>query len=158
MTMRQNREDLQDIVETERKALDVEAFKMLDKDGNGFLTYQDMENLSRELNEPWTYREIDAMMTAVTDTGTARRVDIEHFRTVMRATVAWDEPDMYPCQAKLLESEAEQRHTDAVRSGKASKDDAADTDKATSDLDGSRERRAGRRPQKAGGGGGCMVM
>lgn len=158
LTMRQNRQDLQDIVEQERIALDTAAFKMLDKEGNGYLTYQDMENLTRELEEPWTYKEVDAMMTAVTETGAARRVDLEHFRTVMRATVAWDEPDLYPCQQKLLEAQAAQRRVDDERTGKAKKgEEEEDEVVGHSDLDGSKERR--RRPRKPkASAASCMVM
>mmetsp|Transcript_19213 Transcript_19213/g.40400 ORF Transcript_19213/g.40400 Transcript_19213/m.40400 type:complete len:254 (-) Transcript_19213:129-890(-) len=116
-TMTENREALEALMDQQREVLDRELFDAVDSDGNGYLAYQDLEKLSRQLGEPWEFKDLDEMMYAVTELGQARRLSFPAFREMLRRPLAWDEPDKYPCQEKLLaaQEEARQRDRDLIR-------------------------------------------
>jgi len=70
--------------ETEvRQGDDREVFKAVDQDGNGFLTYQDIEKLSRDMGELMNYHQLNTIMDTASDDGTMRRVPFERFEEVI---------------------------------------------------------------------------
>mmetsp|Transcript_18447 Transcript_18447/g.45294 ORF Transcript_18447/g.45294 Transcript_18447/m.45294 type:complete len:264 (+) Transcript_18447:124-915(+) len=118
-TSRHNRETLHKLVEEEQIKFDKELFDLIDEEGNGVLTYQDIQKLSTELGEPWRFEELDEMMYAMADYGAERRVPLEKFVSVLQSQVAWDERDLLPCQEELLIREEENRVAEAERAGRA---------------------------------------
>lgn len=102
-----------------RQADDRKVFDSVDQDGNGFLTYQDIEKLSREMGETMNYVQLNTIMDSATTHGEMRRIPFDRFEKLCRQAVAWNELDMLACHADLLEQQAEERVHQARRSGAA---------------------------------------
>eukprot|EP00960_Hanusia_phi_P069358 767074-Hanusia_phi.AAC.1 len=110
-------------------------------------------HLAKKLGKPWTDHEFDAMMHAVpkqlaplvadslqvTLPGEARRIDIDKFCDILNAPVtqavglalhdeavqvAWDEPDMYPCQREVVEQQAREKLEKELRVANSNKNAA----------------------------------
>lgn len=52
------------------------------QDGNDFLTYQDIEKLSRDMGEQMNFQQLNTIMDTATEQGTMRRVPFERFEEV----------------------------------------------------------------------------
>lgn len=52
------------------------------QDGNKFLTYQDIEKLSRDMGEQMNFQQLNTIMDTATEQGTMRRVPFERFEEV----------------------------------------------------------------------------
>lgn len=52
------------------------------QDGNGFLTYQDIEKLSRDMGEKLDFKQLNTILDTATDQGTKRRITFERFEEV----------------------------------------------------------------------------
>ena len=73
-----------------RRADDKKVFDAVDQDDNGFLTYQDIEKLSREMGEKMNYQQLNTIMDTATDEGTMRRITMERFEDVCALSVVLD--------------------------------------------------------------------
>ncbi|EKX38923.1 hypothetical protein GUITHDRAFT_115027 [Guillardia theta CCMP2712] len=85
--VKEEREEVYNIVIEEQRQAFKDLFLDLDAQSKGYLTQQDITNLAKKLGKPWTEHEYDAMMHAV----------------------AWDEPEMYPCQRAIVEQHAREK-------------------------------------------------
>ena len=52
------------------------------QDGNGFLTYQDIEKLSRDMGEKLDFKQLNTILDTATEQGTKRRITFERFEEV----------------------------------------------------------------------------
>ena len=77
--------------ETEvRRADDKKVFDAVDQDGNGFLSYQDIEKLSREMGESMNFHQLNTIMDTATNEGEMRRITMERFEDVCKVSVVLD--------------------------------------------------------------------
>lgn len=69
------------------------------------------------MGERMNFQQLNTIMDTATDQGTMRRVTYERFEELCRHPVAWNELDMLPCHAELLNLQADERDYQARRNG-----------------------------------------
>ena len=60
------------------------------------------------MGEKMNFVQLNTIMDTATDAGTMRRITFERFEEVCRHSVAWNELDMLPCHAELLQQQADE--------------------------------------------------
>mmetsp|Transcript_30076 Transcript_30076/g.58764 ORF Transcript_30076/g.58764 Transcript_30076/m.58764 type:complete len:265 (+) Transcript_30076:18-812(+) len=114
---RMNRGVLEDLLANAELEHDEKLFERLDVDDNGFLTYQDVEELSRQMGELWKFEQIDEMVYIVCEPFRVRRIDLDTFIATLKSQIAWDEQDLLPCHKQLLQDQLEFKISEAERMG-----------------------------------------
>mmetsp|Transcript_33322 Transcript_33322/g.78037 ORF Transcript_33322/g.78037 Transcript_33322/m.78037 type:complete len:264 (+) Transcript_33322:3-794(+) len=114
---RLNRGVLTDLLAAAELHHDEKLFERLDVDSNGFLTYQDIDELSRQMGEPWKFDDIDEMVYSVCEPFRVRRIDMDTFIKTLNMQIAWDEKDLLPCHQQLLDDQLEFKIAEAERMG-----------------------------------------
>lgn len=150
ITRRNNREALNTVLDEISRESEEKLVALIDKDNKGHVAYQDIETLALELGERYSFKELDAMMEAVTVSGQARKIGVKSMQDIVRSPLAWSEPDMLPCQAELLSNQENQRELERERAGGA----VENVEKFGKD----KRRRPEEVARKKKSGGGCGVM
>jgi len=117
--MRANRQKLEGIIDEITMENDAKLHAVVDFDKKGYVSFGDIERLSLELGESWSFKDLDGMMEAVTTQGAQRKINLQMMRSVLQTPLAWNEPDMLPVQAELLANQEALRQLELQRAGGA---------------------------------------
>ena len=60
------------------------------------------------MGEKMNFTQLNTVMDTATDSGTMRRITFGRFEEVCRHPVAWNELDMLPCHADLLQQQGDE--------------------------------------------------